>query len=147
MPALQAKAQQLGLRLHPAYVRNAAELDNALAQAARLKPAGINQLNSPMLWSLRQRTYRASASLRIPAIYQWAEAAAEGGLMAYGPRSQLMWRQFLTIAKRVLDGEAPGNIPIQEPTHIQLALNQGTARAMGMQFTPALLARADEVLG
>lgn len=146
LPSLQAKAQQLGLRLHAAYARNATELDEALALAAKLKPAGINQLNSPILWSLRQRTFKAAAALRIPAIYQWAEAAGEGGLMAYGPRNSLMWRQYLSIAKRVLEGEAPGSIPIQEPTHIQLALNQGAARALGLRFPPTLLARADEVL-
>lgn len=147
VPELQAIGAQLGLRVHTAYAESEATLDAALEQAKTLKVAGINQLNSPILWGLRRRTYRAAEALRIPAIYQWAEAAAEGGLMAYGPRNPDMWRQMMRIAKRVLDGEAPGQIPIESPTLIHLALNRASAARIGLNFPASLLARADEVVG
>ncbi len=146
VPDLQATCERLGLRMHTAYAESEATLDDALQQAAHLKVAGINQLNSPILWGLRQRTYRAAEALRIPASYQWAEAAAEGGLMAYGPRNPDMWRQMMRITKRVLDGEAPGNIPIESPTLIHLTLNRTSAARIGLNFPASLLARADEVV-
>ena len=147
VPDLQATCERLGLRMHTAYAESEATLDAALQQAQTLKVAGINQLNSPVLWGLRQRTYRAAEALRIPAIYQWADAASDGGLMAYGPRSAEMFRQLMRITKRVLDGEAPGSIPVESPTLIHLTLNRTSAARIGLNFPASLLARADEVVG
>jgi putative ABC transport system substrate-binding protein len=146
VPAQQAAADRLGLRLRVAYAESREQLEAALADARRLHVEGINQLNAPILWGLRRHTFEAAQALRLPAIYQWADAAAEGGLMAYGPRNSLVWRQALGIARRVLLGEPPARIPIEEPTHIQLALNLKAAAAIGLRFPPALLARADEVI-
>lgn len=146
MPKLRETAQRFGLEVVAAYARTAAELEAAIAEAKRQAVDGLNQLNSPFIWGQRQWLYRQITALRIPAIYQWAGAAAEGGLMAYGPRSDLMWKQLAGIARRVLDGESPSRIPIEQPTHIHLTLNKSAAREIGLKFPATVLARADEIV-
>jgi len=96
---------------------------------------------------LRQVSFAAAVRHRLPAVYQWAEAAGEGGLIGYGPRNELMRRQLMRIAVRVLQGESPARIPIEQPTDIQLTLNQAVAEQIGLKFPSSLLARADEVVG
>jgi len=144
---LGAAARRMGLESQPRFAGDAAQIEAAFEHAARERMAGVSQLNSPLLWSLRQVSFAAAVRHRLPAVYQWAEAAGEGGLIGYGPRNELMRRQLMRIAVRVLQGESPARIPIEQPTDIQLTLNQAVAEQIGLKFPSSLLARADEVVG
>jgi putative ABC transport system substrate-binding protein len=131
---LTAAAKRVGLSAQMAYASDAAQIEAAFARATRERFEGVNQLNSPLLWGQRQVSFAAAIKHRLPAIYQWAEAAGEGGLVAYGPRNALMRRQLMRLAARVLAGEDPARIPIEQPTDIQLTLNAGVAARIGLRL-------------
>ena len=86
------------------------------------------------------------AALRLPAIYQWPENAAEGALMAYGPTQALIARQLAELIDRVLKGVSPAELPVLRPTKFELAINLKTAKALSLTVSPQLLTRADEVI-
>ncbi len=83
---------------------------------------------------------------RLPAIYQWAETAEDGGLLAYGPRNLLCYRHVVSLVDKVLRGAKPADLPIEQPSKYELAMNLKTARAIGITISPTLLLRADEVI-
>jgi putative ABC transport system substrate-binding protein len=99
-----------------------------------------------MLYLNRQIIYSRVADVRVPTIYQWPEMAKEGGFMAYGPRFPQLFRQRARMAIKVLRGIKPADIPIEQPTNIELAINLKTAKALDLTVPPTLLARADEVI-
>lgn len=80
------------------------------------------------------------------AMYQWPEYAREGALAGYGPRFSAFMRQSARLLVRVLEGERPADIPVEQPVHIELAINLRTAKALGVRVSPLLLERADEVI-
>jgi putative ABC transport system substrate-binding protein len=146
MQSVEAAGRSLGLVLHAAYASTPAEIDAAFATARRLRVAGINVLNSPFLYGNRTRMFELAANARLPAIYQWAEAANEGGLMAYGPRLTAMQRQLASLVSRILDGAKPSDLPIEQPTKFELVINLRTATAIGVTIPQSMLLRADEVI-
>jgi putative ABC transport system substrate-binding protein len=81
---------------------------------------------------------------RLPAIYQWAETA--GGLLAYGPRNLLCYWHVVSLVDKILRGAKPADLPIEQPSKFELAVNLKTASAIGMTIPPTLLLRADEVI-
>jgi putative ABC transport system substrate-binding protein len=83
---------------------------------------------------------------RLPAIYQWPESAEDGGLIAYGPRNLLCYRHVVSLVDKVLRGAKPADLPIEQPSKFELAVNLKTASAIGMTIPPTLLLRADEVI-
>jgi putative ABC transport system substrate-binding protein len=87
-----------------------------------------------------------TAELHLPAIYQWPETAQEGGLLAYGPRFTEVFRQLARQLEKVLRGANPADLPIEQPTRFELVVNLRTAKTIGLDFLPTLLARADEVI-
>ncbi len=146
MRMVEEAGQSLGLVTQAAYANTAAEIDAAFAAARRLRVAGVNVLNSPFLNNLRARIFQLAASAKLPAIYQWPEAAREGGLMAYGPSLDAMNRQLAGYASRILAGAKPADLPIEQPTRFELVINLKTAKALGITIPQALLVRADEVI-
>jgi putative ABC transport system substrate-binding protein len=86
------------------------------------------------------------AMLRLPAIYQWPETVKEGGFAAYGPSFAQMARQNAEQLSKVLAGIKPADLPVQQPTKFDLAINLKTAKALSLTVPPALHARADEVI-
>jgi len=83
---------------------------------------------------------------RLPAIYQWAETAEDGGLLAYGRRNLLCYRHVVSLVDKVLRGAKPADLPIEQPSKFELAVNLKTASAIGMTISPTLLLRADKVI-
>jgi len=83
---------------------------------------------------------------RLPAVYQWPESAEDGGLLAYGPRNLLCYRHVVSLVDKVLRGAKPADLPIEQPTKFELAVNLKTAGAIGLTIPPTRLLRADEVI-
>ena len=146
MQMVEEAGRTLGLVTHAAYANTVAEVDAAFAAARRLRVAGVNVLNSPFLYNLRAHIFQLAASAKLPAIYQWPDAAREGGLMAYGPSLDAMNRQLAGYASRILGGVKPADLPVEQPTRFELVINLKTARALGLTIPRALLLRADEVV-
>ena len=87
-----------------------------------------------------------AAEYRLPAIYQWREHVEAGGLISYGPNLAALWRQSGIIVAKVLKGVAPSELPVEQPSKIELVLNAKTAKSLGLAIPPSVLVRADEVI-
>jgi ABC-type uncharacterized transport system substrate-binding protein len=87
-----------------------------------------------------------AADAQLPAIYQFPEAAEDGGLLAYGPRQLLAYRHVASLVDKILHGRLPADLPIEQPTKFQLVVNLQTATTIGLTISPSLLVRADEVI-
>jgi putative ABC transport system substrate-binding protein len=125
---------------------NPEELTRALDALAAAGVDAVNVLASPLLNVSRLLIIERMRSIRLPAIYQWPESAEDGGLLAYGPRNLLCYRHVVTLVDKVLHGAKAADLPIEQPSKFELAVNLKTASALGMTISPTLLLRADEVI-
>ena len=107
----------------------------------------LNVLAAP-LFSFNRRIIfeRAAAALGLPAIYEWPDMAEEGGLIAYGPRLTLIYRQLARLLVKVLRGAKPEDIPVEQPTKFELVVNLTVAKALGLTIPESFLTRADKVI-
>jgi putative ABC transport system substrate-binding protein len=146
LPALHAVAARLGVVLKVLEVRRPEDLDDAFGAARAWHVEALNILASPFLHTLRKQIFDHAARNRLPAIYQWAEAAREGGLMGYGPTYAEIFRQMCIQLDRILKGTKPGDLPVEQPTKFELGINLITAKALGLTIPQSLLLRADDVI-
>jgi putative ABC transport system substrate-binding protein len=144
--SIEQPARQLGVIALTRHVATAAEVDRVFALAPAQRVAGINVLASPFLHGLRALIIEQALRARLPTIFQWPETAREGGLLGYGPSYVAMSRQLVGYVVRILRGAKPSDLPIEQPTKIELAVNLRTARAIGVTLPRTLLLRADEVI-
>jgi putative ABC transport system substrate-binding protein len=139
LKALEDAARARGIELSIHQIARPEEIPAAI-DAAKV-------LASPILGSSRPIILQRVAELRLPAMYQWPEAARQGGFVAYGPRLVETFRELMTpLLVKVLRGAKPADLPVQQPTKFELAINLKTAKALGLTVPPSLLARADEVI-
>jgi putative tryptophan/tyrosine transport system substrate-binding protein len=128
-------------------ITNSDEVLPAIDAAKTSDAAALNVLSSALLFSNRRVIIERTAALRLPAVYQWAEMAEEGGLIAYGPRIKQMFRD---VARRQLiklfRGVKPTDLPVELPTQFDLVINLQTAKAIGHEVPAGLVARADDVI-
>jgi putative ABC transport system substrate-binding protein len=123
------------------------EIAAAIDAAKASDVEALNVLASPTLARSRPMIMQRVAALRLPTIYQWPEAAEEGGFVAYGPRLVETFRDLMTPQLvKLLRGAKAADLPIEQPTKFQLVINLKTANALGITVPPTLLARADEVI-
>ena len=144
--AVLAVAPSLGMELSPIGVRDAGEIDRAITAFAREPNGGLIVLASPLSIVQRELIITLAARHRLPAVYGLRFFAIDGGLISYGPDSVEPYRRAAGYVDRILKGEKPADLPVQTPTKYDLVINAKTAKALGLEVPPTLLARADEVI-
>jgi putative tryptophan/tyrosine transport system substrate-binding protein len=146
LDALMEAARAHGVQLFVYRITKREEIIGTINEAKTSGAAALNVLATPLLNAHRQLIIERAAVLRLPAIYQWPETAKEGGLAAYGPSFAQVGRQNAHQLASVLRGTKPFDLPVQQPTKFELAINLATAKALGITVASSLLARADEVI-
>jgi putative tryptophan/tyrosine transport system substrate-binding protein len=144
--AIQAAAPSLGMEVRPISVRDADEIERAVAEFARQPNGGLIVVGGAPAVLRRDVIIPLAARHRLPAIYSDPVFIADGGLIAYGPDRTDQYRRAAGYVDRILKGEKPADLPVQVPTKYELVLNLKTAKALGIDVPPTVLARADEVI-
>lgn len=136
------------MRLHIDILKaaNAAEIDAAFATLAERHPDALLIGNDAFFNAERKRFVALAARSRIPASYESADAVRAGGLISYGASFPAMYRQLAGYVGEVLKGAKPADLPVAQPTRFDLVVNLATAKTLGLSISPAILARADEVV-
>lgn len=143
---MRTAAHALALRLRILEAGDEKSIESAFATLARDKPDALLVGSDPVFDVHRDRLVTLVAAAALPAIYQFRDFAAAGGLMSYDPDIADAHRQVGVYTGRILKGAKPADLPIQQPTRFNLVINLKTAKALGITVPPALLARADEVI-
>ena len=146
LPQLREAARARGQQLVICDVGSAGEFETGLAAAAKAGAGGLVLLETPMLIALRQRIVDAAAALRMPAIYSVRDFVDAGGFLCYGPDARQLYRRAAELADKILKGEKPAEIPVEQPTRFNLIVNLKVAKTLGLALPPMLLALADEVI-
>jgi putative tryptophan/tyrosine transport system substrate-binding protein len=139
-------AQALGIKLQPLEVRTSGELDGAFAAIVREKPDALLILADRVFLHDRKRMMDFATEHRLPSVNAYRELVEAGGLMSYGPSYEDMHRRAADYVDKILKGTKPGDLPVEQPTKFTLILNLKAARTLGIDVSPMLLARADEVI-
>ena len=143
---IQAMAPLLRVEVSPVNLRDAADIDSAVTAFARSSNGGLIVTASGLALIHRNLIVKLAAQHRLPAIYFERAFVAAGGLIAYGPDQLDQFRRAAGYVDRILKGEKPADLPVQAPTKYELVINLKTAKALGLDVPPTLLARADEVI-
>jgi len=143
---IQAAARLVGRRLVLAGASSVEQIDAAFALFAQNSIAGLMVAADPFYSSQQTRILDLVARYGWPAIYQWREFADAGGLTSCGPSRFDAYRQVGMFVARILNGEKPSDLPVQQPTKFELVINMKTAKALGLTVPQTLLARADEII-
>jgi putative tryptophan/tyrosine transport system substrate-binding protein len=144
--AIQAVAPSFGVELRPIDVRDAGEIESALTAFVQGANDGLIMTTNPLATLHRNLIISLAARHRLPAVYPNSYFVADGGLASYGPDQVDQYRRAAGYVDRILKGEKPADLPVQAPTKYELAINLKTAKALGLDVPPTLLARADEVI-
>jgi putative ABC transport system substrate-binding protein len=143
---VRAAADVLGRRLIVMTAISDAEIDAAFITAQQAKVGALFVNIDPLFSSRRERFAALAAQYRVPTIYPLRDFVVAGGLMSYGANFAEAWRQGGAYAAKILKGAKPSELPVLQPTKIELVINLKAARALGLDVPPILLARADEVI-
>ena len=146
LPEVHAAAASLSKKLRILNVSSDADLDAILANQSRAEFDALAVTAGPLLNSRRESIVAMAKRIAIPAIFEARESVEIGGLMAYGPSIPDAYRWVGIYSGRVLKGEKPADLPVLQPTKFELVINLKTAKALGLEVPPSLLARADEVI-
>ena len=146
MGALQAVASSFGVELSPIGVLDAGEIEHAVAAFARRQNGGLIVTGSTLAAVHRDLIVTLAARHKLPAVYYARYFVVGGGLMSYGSEFVDQYRDAAGYVDRILKGEKPAELPVQAPTKYELVINLKTAKGLGLDVPPTLLARADEVI-
>jgi putative ABC transport system substrate-binding protein len=144
--AIQALAPSLRVEVIRADFDEVAEFERAVAAFARSPNSGLVVTTSAIATVHRELIIALAARYELPAVYARNLFVVGGGLISYGPIQVDQFRRAATYVDRILKGEKPAGLPIQEPTKSELTVNLKTAKALGLIIPPMLLARADRVI-
>jgi putative tryptophan/tyrosine transport system substrate-binding protein len=146
LAAIHALAPSIGVQVTPVDVRHTSDIERAVAAFARTPNSGLIVTADPAAIVHREAIIALAARYRLPAVYPYRFFVISGGLISYGLDNIEQYRQAAGYVDRILKGEKPGDLPVQAPTKYELVINLKTARALGLDVPPTLLARADEVI-
>jgi ABC-type uncharacterized transport system substrate-binding protein len=146
LSTVQTAAHAIGLQISVLKAGNDADIDTAFAKLAEQRIAAVLVAADPFFNSRPERFVALAARYAVPAMYAQPEFAAAGGLMSYGTSLADGYRQCGVYAGRILKGEKPADLPVQQSTKVELVINLKTAKALGISFPIPLLGRADEVI-
>ena len=144
--SIETVATSLGVTPVWCPVRNAADIGDAIDAFAREPSGGLLLPTDVTTVVHRDLIVALAARRRLPAIYSFRADVASGGLICYGPDTADLFRRAASYVDRILKGEKPADLPVQAPTKFELVINLKTAKALGLEVPPTLLARADEVI-
>ena len=142
----QDPARTVGLSLHSYEARSQEELDGALAAIGQNRPDALIVLNENLTIAFRQRIGSFALANRLPMVSELREFVEVGGLASYGPNRADLWRRSASYVDKIMRGAKPGDLPVEQPTKFEMVINMNTAKAIGIEIAPTLLARADEVI-
>jgi putative ABC transport system substrate-binding protein len=139
-------ARPLHMQLYVIDVRVPDELDSAFSAATKQKVGAMMVLADPMFLSHRARIADLALRSRLPTTFNWRQYAEAGGLVAYGPSVEEMWRRAPTFVDKVLRGTKPADLPFEQPTKFELVINIKTVKTLGLTVPPSLLLQVDRVI-
>jgi ABC-type uncharacterized transport system substrate-binding protein len=146
LAAIQGAAPSFGVELSPLVVRNANEIEPVIAAFARVSNGGLIVTVGTLAEAHRDLIITLAARHRLSAVYPFRVFVTSGGLISYGPDVIDQFRRAAGYVDRILKGQKPAELPVQQPTKVELAINLKTARTLGLTVPPSLLAVADEVI-
>jgi putative ABC transport system substrate-binding protein len=146
LDGIKAAARTMSIELMVVEFRDAAGIDASLNAGLTERPQALIQLGSPLINQLAKRIADILASHRIPGISPFRLFSESGGLMSYGPNLPHMFSRVAPYVSRIVKGSKPSDLPIERPTKFEFVINLKTAKALGLEFHPQLLATADEVI-
>jgi ABC-type uncharacterized transport system substrate-binding protein len=146
LAVIQAVAPSLRVEVSPVNVRDAGEIERAVTAFARSPNGGLITTGGGATTLLRNLIIALAARHKLPAVYFERAFVAAGGLVSYGSNSVDQYRQAAGYVDRILKGEKPADLPVQAPSKYELIINLKTAKALGLEIPPSVLARADEVI-
>lgn len=144
--AIQTAARSLGVEVSPVGLHDAGEIERGVTEFARSANGGLIVTPSGLAIVHRELIIGLAARLRLPAIYPFRYFATGGGLMSYGPDVVDQYRRAAGYVDRILKGEKPANLPVEQSTKVALVINLKTAKALGLRIPQSILVRADEVI-
>jgi putative ABC transport system substrate-binding protein len=143
---METAARVLGLQIHPIEISPERPLEDGFAAMSQALARSLIVLTDPIFFSRRERIVELAASNRLPAMYFFQDFVEAGGLLSYGPSDTDLYRRAATYVDRVLKGAKPSELPVEQPTKFDLAINLKAAKALGLEISPMVLARADKVI-
>jgi putative ABC transport system substrate-binding protein len=146
MSDVQEAARATGRQLHILKASTAGEIEAAFSAIVQLRTGALVISNDAFFNTRREQVVALASRHAVPAIYEWREVAALGGLISYGSSLPDAWHNAGVYVGKILNGAKPGDLPIQQPTKFELVINLKTAKALGLTIPPSILARADEVI-
>jgi putative ABC transport system substrate-binding protein len=142
----QAAGRTLGIEVQSLEVRSANDFDGAFEAARTQRPDALITVEDPLTVDYRKRIADFAVANRLPSLYGFREFAIAGGLMSYGANIADLVRRAAGYVDKLLKGAKPADLPVEQPTTFELIINLKTAKALGLQVPPTLLARADEII-
>jgi len=143
--AVEEAARAKGLQLRILRAATESEIDAAFTALAELQARAL-LVGAPTFFGQREQIVALAARYAVPTIYDWREYVAAGGLISYGTNLADTYRIIGTYVGKILKGEKPADLPVQQPTTFELVVNLKTAKALGLTVPPLILSRADEVI-
>ena len=146
MGAVRLAASSFGMELTPVGITDAGEIERGVTAFGRASNGALIVTGNTLTMVHRELIITLAARHRLPAVYALPLFANDGGLISYGPNSIDPYRRAAGYVDRILKGEKPADLPVQQPTKFELIINLKTAKALGLEIPPTVLARADEVI-